>query len=89
MALVQDEEAIRGLDAPEAVADALPAEAEALREVGAQAEVVHFIHPPRDIGAIEDVTLYATEGETHMRIVGDADELPVAWRGGTIRLLES
>lgn len=89
MALVQDEEAIRGLDAPEAVADALLAEAEALREAGVEAAVAHFIHPPRDIGAIEDATLYTTGSETHLRIVGDAGDLSVAWQDGAIRLLES
>ncbi len=88
MALVQDEEAIRGLDVPEDVAAALLAEAHALREVGTAATIQYFTHPPRDIGAIEDVTLYVTGTEIHMHIIGDADTLPVAWQGTSIYVLE-
>ncbi|MCS7080126.1 MAG: hypothetical protein NZ585_08760 [Chloracidobacterium sp.] len=88
MALVQDEEAIRGLNVPEAVADALSEEAQALREDGAEAVVRYFAHPPREIGAIEDVTLYARETETHMQVIGESGVLTAAWQGATIRLLE-
>ncbi len=87
MALAQDEEALLALELPEATAAALLEEAAALRESGAAA-VSHFARPPRDIGAIEDVALYAAEAETRMHIVGDADTLPVAWQGGSIGLLD-
>ncbi|OYT73230.1 MAG: hypothetical protein CFK52_02905 [Chloracidobacterium sp. CP2_5A] len=88
MTLAQDEEAIASLDVSETTAAALLEEAAALRERGPAADVSHFARPPRDIGAIEDVTLYATETETRMHIVGDADALPVAWQGASIGLLD-
>lgn len=87
MALVQDEEAIAALDLPEATRQALGEEATALREQGAAAAVRHFMHPPRDIGAITDVTLYSVGDTTHMQIIGDEDTLTGVWSGTAIHLL--
>ncbi|MFQ3590746.1 MAG: hypothetical protein SNJ67_10655 [Chloracidobacterium sp.] len=87
MALVQDEEAIAALDIPEATRAALLDEATTLREQGMTAEVSHFVHPSPAIGVIEDVTLYTVGDTTHMHVVGDADTMPIAWRGTAITLL--